>query len=106
MYNGANGFDPAQVSVSEINYVSKYDYITDSHAGDADYDKTVFSVDNHSVTMVTYKDAATGHEVVFILNYNIYDVDVVVDVDGNTFELTLGEYGYAKIEGGEMTIYG
>ena len=56
--------------------------------------------------MVTYKDPATGHEVVFILNYNIYDVDLVVDVDGNTFELTLGEYGYAKIEGGEVAIYG
>ena len=106
MYNGSNGVDPAVVSYNEVNYVSKYDYITDSHAADADYDKTVFSVDNHSVTMVTYKDPATGHEVVFILNYNIYDVDLVVDVDGNTFELTLGEYGYAKIEGGKVAIYG
>ena len=106
MYNGSNGVDPAVVSFNEVNYVSKYDYITDSHAADADYDKTVFSVDNHSVTMVTYKDPVSGHEVVFILNYNIYDVDLVVDVDGNTFELTLGEYGYAKFEGGKVAIYG
>ncbi len=96
------------VHFDTVDYVSEYDYVTDSKATDANYDKTEFSVDNHYVTMVTYEKIGADDcdDVIFVLNYNIYAVDVVIEIDGKTFEFTVGEYGYAKIEGGEITIYG
>ena len=88
--------DSLAVHFDSVDYVSEYDYVTDSVATDGRaYDKTVFSVDNHLVTMVTYRDAATGDEVSFILNYNIYAVEVVLD--GQT-TVTLGEYGYIRLD--------
>ncbi len=84
-----------EVSVSTLEYETQYNYVTDSFAFDKNYDKTDYTVDNHLVTMVTYRDAATGDEVVFILNYNIYAVEVNLDAD-TTY--TLNEYGYVRID--------
>lgn len=100
------GEDSVTVSFSAVEYNSEYDYVTDSKATDKNYDKTEFTVDNHYVTAVTYTDVKTGDEVVFILNYNIYAVNIVIELNGEIREITLDEYGYAKIEGGEITIYG
>ncbi|MBQ2793851.1 MAG: hypothetical protein IJF05_04050 [Clostridia bacterium] len=100
------GEDSVTVSFSAVEYNSEYDYVTDSKATDKNYDKTEFTVDNHYVTAVTYTDVKTGDEVVFILNYNIYAVNLVIELNGEIREITLDEYGYAKIEGGEITIYG
>ena len=75
-------YNAIAVTFDSVDYVSKYDYVTDSFATDANYDKTEFSVDNHYVVMVTYRDVKTGDEVKFILNYNIYAVDVVLDTEG------------------------
>ena len=88
-------YNAIAVTFDSVDYVSKYDYVTDSFATDANYDKTEFSVDNHYVVMVTYRDVKTGDEVKFILNYNIYAVDVVLDAETT---LTLGEYGYVRID--------
>ncbi len=87
--------DSVRVDFTAVDYVSGYDYVTDSFATDENYDYTEFTVDNHLVTMVKYVDVATGDEVVFILNYNIYAVEVVLDA--NT-RITLGEYGYVRID--------
>ena len=92
-YSGNEG--SLEVSLDELEYVTKYNYVTDSFAFDTDYDKTDYTVDNHLVTMVTYRNAETGDEVVFILNYNIYAVEVNIDAD-TTY--TLGEYGYVRID--------
>ena len=91
----AGSADSLTVTFDAVDYVSEYDYVTDSFATDANYDKTEFSVDNHFVTMVTYRDVKTGDEVRFILNYNIYTVDVVLDANTT---LTIGEYGYVRID--------
>lgn len=75
------------------NYKSQYKYKTDSDALDEDYEHTEFTIDSGRVVMVTYKK---GNDVVrFVLNYNIYSVDVTID--GETF--TLDKYEYKKLEG-------
>lgn len=77
-------------------YKSQYDYFTDSLATDGKaYDATDYTVENYNVVMVTYRDARTGHEVSFVLNYNIYDV--IVDFgNGNTFKL--GKYDFKTLK--------
>jgi hypothetical protein len=79
----------------EVEYSSKYSYITDSLATDKDYHYTDFTVDNNLVVMVTYKDSATGHTVAFLLNYNIYSVSVNLG-GGNVYEL--GKYEFVQID--------
>ena len=76
------------------DYVSKYSFYTlsDCLAGD-DYVVTDYTLDNGKVAIVTYQK---GDSVVrFILNYNIYTVNV--RLDGQVY--TLGKYSYVKIEG-------
>ena len=74
------------------NYESQYKYATDSEALDPDYQYTTYTLDTGKVVMVTYKK---GNDTVrFVLNYNIYSVDVTID--GETF--TLGKYEYKKLD--------
>ena len=72
------------VNFSEIVYESVYSFKTDS-CGDSDnYDKTEYTIDNGNVVKVTYK---LGDKVTyFILNYNLYAVDVMLS-DGTSVHL-------------------
>ena len=80
------------VSLSEIVYESKYSYITDSSAFDKDYVYTKYTSDNGNVVMVTYKK---GNDVVrFLLNYNIYTVQV--RIDGK--EYTIDRYQFVTMD--------
>ena len=75
-------------SAVDMDYTSKYDYVTDSLANAKDYDVTDFTCDNANVVMVTYKDSVTGDEVTFFLNYNVFSVEIKVD---NTIDKTLAD---------------
>ena len=108
-YPGAGDSAYAQVSLGAdlIEYKSKYNYVTDSAATDADYKETDYTCASKNVSMVTYKDMATGEITVFILNYNVFGVKVkldssihtnisnYVDEDGC---LTIDGSGYVKIQ--------
>ena len=94
LYNSANE-NAYLLSVSNIEYESKYDFVTDSYAYDKDYDLTDYTVNNDLVTIVTYRDAKTGDEVKFIINYNIYAVEV--RFDANT-SYSVGKLGYVRID--------
>lgn len=86
-----------QVSVSSVDYVTKFDYVTDSTCYDGEeYDYTDYTVDNKRVVVVTYKNATTGETETFVLNYNIYGVKV--RLDANTV-VELGKYGFDSIKG-------
>lgn len=86
----------------DVNYVSfdrvenysdltAYDFFTDSKGTDEDYDKTVYTATNNNVVMVTYRHPTTAHEVSFLLNFNIYAVNVRL-ADGSI--VTLDRYEY------------
>ena len=79
------------VGINSIDYVSKYDYYTSSQATDEEYDFTDYTLDNGKVVVVTYKKGDST--VKFVLNYNIYSVNVRL---GDTV-YTLDKYGYVKI---------
>ena len=88
--------NPAVVSFGRVEYTTEYDYVTDSFATDGkNYDYTEFTVDNDLVTMVTYYDRVTGDTVYFLINYNIYEVNV--NLGGTVY--TLGKYGFERIGG-------
>ncbi len=93
-YNGDADFEAntVPVTLSSINYQSKYSYITDSFALDKDYVYTRYTVDNGNVTMVTYKKGDS--EVKFILNYNLFSVTVKLDAE---HEYVIPANGYEKI---------
>ena len=93
--------DDAAVS-GDVNYISldrvenytdltAYDFFTDSVGTDENYDKTVYTATNNNVVMVTYRHPTTGHEVSFLLNFNIYAVNVRL-ADGSI--VTLDRYEY------------
>ena len=93
LYKSANA-NAYALSFDEIEYNSKYDYITDSVATDGkNYDHTDYTVDNDSVVIVTYSNGTDT--VSFVLNYNIYSVSVTLE-DGSVYEL--GKYGYVRID--------
>lgn len=97
-YAGISGFgrDAAEgdylVSFSELEYTSKYSYVTSSSAFDKNYVRTDYTIDNGKVTMVTYRKGTD--EVSFVLNYNNYPV--TVRLDSNT-EFVLEAYAYKEI---------
>ncbi len=106
-FSGEGYANPEVVTVGEadITYKSIYNYFTNSVAtsGD-DYNRTDFTSDNGNVVMVTYRHPVSGDEVVFLLNYNAFAVDVIIDntVDpslaaGETEKITLKPYGYHRI---------
>lgn len=75
------------------DYVSHYSFITDSIATDEDYVYTDFTSDK-DIVLVTYQNS-DGDTVQFLLNYNIYNVEV--DLGGGKDPVTLSKYGYKKI---------
>ncbi len=78
------------------SYTSKYNYVTDSYSTDGvDYVSTDYTVDNYNVVLVTYRNASTGKEVKFVLNYNIYDIIVNIE-DEEPFQLS--KYGFKILE--------
>ena len=86
--------NPEIVEFSQVDYQSQYKYVTDSLATDKDYVYTDFTVDNNLVTMVIYEDRTTGHRVGFLINYNIYSVEVNL---GNGQVYTLDKYDFEPI---------
>ena len=90
-YDGSESDNPYVVNYREITgYTYHTNYITDSQATDKDYKHTEYTVDNGLVVMVTYRNAE-GAEKTFILNYNVYAVDVIVD----GVEYELDKYAFA-----------
>ncbi len=87
--------DPYKISFNVLEeYTSEYNYLTDSKSTDGkNYVKTDYTVNNYNVVMVTYKNATTGHEVHFVLNYNIHSV--IVDLGYGAF--ILGKYEFKRI---------
>lgn len=85
-----------EVEIGKLDdkYVSKYSFYTYSDCLEGDgYVVTDYTLDNGKVAIVTYQK---GDSVVrFILNYNIYTVNV--RLDGEVY--TLGKYEYVKIDG-------
>ena len=88
----AKGSDDYVVTVSETDYESKYSFFSNSVATDPDYVYTDFTSDINNIVLVTYSNGTDT--VQFILNYNIYEVNVNLG-DGN--EYTLGMYEYVRI---------
>jgi len=80
-------------SYTSYREYSEYKFTTDSTVyEDSTYDETVYTLDNGNVVMVTYKKGT--EEVKFVLNYNLFDVDVRIDADT---VVTVGSYGYYPI---------
>ena len=79
------------VRVDTIDYESKYQYVTESTARDENYDHTDYTVDNDLIVMVTYQK---GEDTVsFILNYNIYSVEVTLE---GREPIIIEKYGFYK----------
>ena len=106
----SSGSESVSVSGDDINYKSKYKYVTDSLATDENYVFTDYTCDNGNVVMVTYEKEVNGEKetVVFLLNYNVFSVKIRIDetVHANFAEycdedgcITLDKYGFVKIEG-------
>ena len=81
-----------EIAVSDIDYDTQYEYFTTSTAFDEDYVYTDYTLDDNKVVMVTYQK---GDSVVrFILNYNMYSVQVRLE-DGSV--KTLAKYAFIKL---------
>jgi len=107
-YPVKDGAEVVKFDVAGVSYESKYTYSSDSlaNAGD-DYKYSDYTSDNGSVIAVTYKDtnpnsATYGDTVVFLINYNNYDVKVTIDgsiapylTEQKTF--TVGKTGFYKV---------
>ncbi len=74
-------------------YTSKYSFLTDSKAFDENYIYTDYTSDRGNIVMVTYTKG--DKQVQFLLNYNIYTVEV--KLGDETYKL--GKYEYVRIEG-------
>ncbi len=85
--------NPYKIVYSDLEaYTSAYNYITDSYSTDgAYYVSTDYTVDSYNVVLVTYRDAVTGDEVNFVLNYNVYDI--IVNIEGKD-AFVLPKYGF------------
>ncbi len=86
--------NPYDLSFTLAAYDSAYKYLTDSVAtASADeYEFTDYTCDNNNVILVTYSDGT--REVHFLLNYNVYPVNVRME-DGTIH--TLAKYGFERI---------
>lgn len=102
-YTGVGEDNPYVIDFEAVDYASSYRYVTDSKATDRNYETTVYTVDNNKVTMITYRDSATGDAVSFVLNYNIYSVNVSLE-GFETF--TLSQYGFVRIDKEGIHFYG
>ena len=81
------------ISFGTIEYTSKYNYITDSLGTDENYEHTDYTSDINNIVLVTYSNGTDT--VRFILNYNIYSVNVNLG-DGNVY--TLEKYGCVRLD--------
>jgi hypothetical protein len=79
------------IDAGAFAYTSVCSYFTRSESLDTDYVRTNYTVDDGSVTMVTYSDGVTS--VFFILNHNPYAV--TVSLNGQT--ITLEKYAYQPL---------
>ncbi len=77
----------------DVDYDSRYEFVTDSEATDEDYVMTDYTVANDLIVMVTYKNKE-GNTRTFILNYNIYAVEVNLGTLG-TYKID--KYGFAVL---------
>ena len=81
------------VAIDELVYESKYSFLTNSLARDGkDYVYTNYTSDVNNIVIVTYSNGTDTRQ--FILNYNIYSVNVTL-ADGESYEI--GKYGYAIV---------
>ena len=86
-----NGYE---VSISSVEYESAYRYVTGSFATDGkNYEKTDYTSDLDLIVMVTYKNAE-GKTRTFILNYNIYAVEV--NLPGAEKPIVIEKYGFYR----------
>ncbi len=95
------------LSAENVNYRSRFNFITDSMATDNDYRNTEYTCDNKNIVMVTYLDVESGKETIFFINYNVYDVKIKIDaslhegIDDKLDEfgyITLGASSFVKIQ--------
>ena len=68
-----------EFNAAEFTYESAYQYVTGSTALDDNYEKTDYTSDNDLIVMVTYANKDGSKTRTFILNYNIYAVEVVLE---------------------------
>ncbi len=92
-YDGGEGEIIVNIDSDTIAYESDHRFVTVSEADAADYDITNYTSDIDNIVIVTYENGTR-----FILNYNIYTVDV--RIDGVVYEIE--KYGYVKLEGGNQ----
>ena len=83
------------VSVDTLNYESDYQYVTGSTARDDDYEYTDYTVDNDLIVMVTYAHE-DGRTRSFILNYNIYSVEVTLEEGAEP--IVIEKYNFVRID--------
>ena len=93
--SGVDEANKVHVIVDSLDYESAYKYVTGSCARDDDYVSTDYTVDNDLIVMVTYANE-NGDTRAFILNYNIYSVEVTLE-DGKE-PITIGKYSFARID--------
>ena len=88
--------DDDQLWINGFDYESQYQYVTGSTARDDDaYDRTDYTVDNDQIVMVTYEHA-DGRKTSFILNYNLYSVEVTLAEGDVTY--VIPKYGFVRID--------
>jgi hypothetical protein len=88
---------PYAISYSNVvyddAYKSAFNAVTYSACTDKDYSKTDYTCDLGNVVIVTYSNDS-GDSVSYILNYNIYDVEVRLE---NGEVISLAKYEYKEI---------
>lgn len=90
-HNEATGKPVVVENIKDYESNTKYDFYTDSDAFDKDYDVTDNTVLNNNVVSVTYTSITDPtKQVTFLLNFNIYAVNVMVD--GQIIPLDRYEY--------------
>ncbi len=93
-HNDTTGKPVKVEEVEDYEDKTKYDLYTDSNADDKDYDTTDNTVVNNNVVSVTYTSISDPtKQVTFLLNFNIYAVNVKV----NDQIIPLDRYEYYKM---------
>ena len=112
LYNEENGKEIV-INKNVVKYTTKYAYDNgDSISTDRDnYKYTDFTCDNGSVVMVTYSytnDEGVTDEVVFLINYNNFAVDITLSdvVYEGVKNYTIGEYGCHRLDNGSAATDG